>query len=487
MVIGTLLVCALMQEREQAMRQERESEERFRLALETAGSGGWDLDMASGKLHFSDRLLALSGYERHPTRETLGFFIHIVHPDDIGAVRAALRSHLKGKAPIFECDYRIRCGDGSYRWMLARGQVTRRDASGRARRLTGATIDITARKQAEVALKVSEKRYRTLVEGSLQGIAILDWEDRCVFANTALANMLGYEHARNLMGQALHDRITPRDLARIQRYRQARLRCDPAPNRYEVQGVRQDGTRCWLEVLISPLEWEGQMARMATMIDISERKQLEQELVNLSEHEQRRLGRELHDSLGQLLTGTALFSRLLADKLATQGLPEAAEAAQVADWVQQAVGTTHDVAHGLYPESLASHGFQMALEALAAQTAQLFGITCRLEGSIPDDLLPPSAALHLYRIAQESLTNAVQHGQATSVVIQLEMTSEHLCMRVQDNGTGMTQDAPPGGMGLRNMRTRAALLEATLSIDSTDAGGTQVTFAMPLSSTPIQV
>jgi signal transduction histidine kinase len=71
--------------------------------------------------------------------------------------------------------------------------------------------------------------------------------------------------------------------------------------------------------------------------------------------------------------------------------------------------------------------------------------------------------------------------------MQLEMTSEHLCMRVQDNGTGMPQDAPPGGMGLRNMRTRAALLEATLSIDSTDAGGTQVTFAMPLSSTPIQV
>src|SRR5688572_4337475 len=126
--------------------------------------------MSSGKLYFSDRLVALSGYERHPARETLGFFIRIVHPDNIGAVRAALRCHLKGKAPIFECDYRIQCFDGSYRWMLARGQVTRRDASGRAQRLTGATIDITGRKQAEVALKGSEKRYRTLVEGSLQGI-----------------------------------------------------------------------------------------------------------------------------------------------------------------------------------------------------------------------------------------------------------------------------------------------------------------------------
>jgi len=342
------------------------------------------------------------------------------------------------------------------------------------------------RKQAEAALRGSEKRYRTLVEGSLQGITILDSEDRCVFANTALANMLGFEHAQNLVGQVLSDRITPQELVRIQRYRQAQLRGDPAPNRYELQGVRQDGTLCWLEVLSSPLEWEGQPASMATVIDISEQKQLQQELINLSEHEQRRLGRDLHDGLGQLLTGTALFSRLLADKLATQGRPEATEAAQVADWIQQAVGTTHDVAHGLYPESLASHGLQIALETLAAQTAQLFGITCRLEGSIPDNLLPLSAALHLYRIVQESLTNAVKHGQATSVVIQLEMTSEHLCMRVQDNGIGMPQDVSPGGMGQRNMQTRAALLDATLSIGSTEAGGTQVTLHMPL-SIPIQV
>jgi signal transduction histidine kinase len=225
---------------------------------------------------------------------------------------------------------------------------------------------------------------------------------------------------------------------------------------------------------------------MATVIDISEQKRLQQELINLSEREQRRLGRELHDGLGQLLTGTALFSRLLADKLATQGRPEATEAAQVADWIQQAVGTAHDVAHGLYPESLASHGLQIALEALVAQTAQLFGIACRLEGSIPDDLLSLSAALHLYRIAQESLTNAVKHGQATWVVIQLEVTPEHLCMRVQDNGTGMPQDVLPGGMGQRNMQTRAALLDATLSIGSTETGGTQVTLHMPI-SIPVQV
>jgi two-component system, LuxR family, sensor kinase FixL len=486
MVIGILIVCALMQEREQAMRQLLESEERFRLALETAGSGGWDLDMSSGKLYFSDRLFDLSGYEREPARETLDFFASILHPDDIDALRAALVRHLKGEAPIFECDCRILCHDGSYRWMLARGQVTRCDASGRAERLTGASIDIMERKQTEAALRGSEKRYRTLVEGSLQGIVILDSDDRCVFANTALAHILGYEHAQDLVGQVLSEHLTPRDLVRIQRYRQARLQGDPAPNRYELQAIRQDGTLCWLEVLSSPFDWEEQTARMATVIDISEQKRLQQELINLSEHEQRRLSRELHDSLGQLLTGTALFSRLLADKLATKGRPEATEAAQVADWIQQAVGTTHDVAHGLYPEALASHGLQTALEALVAQTAQLFGITCRLEGSIPDDLLSLSAALHLYRIVQESLTNAVKHGQATSVVIQLEMTSEHLCMRVQDNGTGMPQDVPPGGMGQRNMQTRAALLDATLSIGSTATGGTQVTLQIPL-SVPVQV
>ncbi len=340
--------------------------------------------------------------------------------------------------------------------------------------------------RANGALRTSEARYRSLIEGSLQGIVLLNASGACVFANQAMADIFGYAQARDLLGQPLPERIVTQHRMRVLRDRQAHGRDASAPQYYELQCRRQDGTLCWVETMVSVLEVDGEPITMATAVDITERKALEQEILTLSEHEQRRLGQELHDSLGQLLTGTALFSKLLADKLATQELPEAAEAAQVADWIQQAVGTTHDVAHGLYPESLTSHGLTVALEALVAQTAQLFGITCRLHGSIPEDLLPLNAALHLYRIAQEALTNAVKHGQATSIVIQLEADSASLCLRVQDNGTGMSQEETPGGMGLRNMQTRAALLDAALSIDSTAADGTRVVCHVPL-PTPIQI
>ncbi len=458
-----------------------ENEAVFRTALDAAGSGGWDWHIETGVLQFSDRAIQLCRYRPEEVEHTVEFLLTIVHPKDRSRFRQAYIAHAMGKVPFYECNYRLRCGDGRYRWIESRGAIVSRDAAGQALRMVGVNADITARKLAEAALKDSEKRHRALVEGSLQGIVILDAEDHCVFANTTLATMLGYERAQELLDQTLYDRITKRDLARIQRFRQARRQGDTAPNRYEVQGIRQDGTHCWLEVLFSPLTWEGQPARMATVIDISERKQLEQELINLSEYEQRRLGQELHDDLGQLLTGIALESRMLADDLTEQGRPEAAAATQVADWVYQALGKAHNVAHGLYPEALASQGFTQALESLAVKTERLFGLTCKVIGRFPDDLIASSDALHLYRIAQEAVTNAAKHGRATVVTLQAEATLEHLRLSVRDNGVGIPAHPDiDAGMGLRNMHTRAATLGATLEIKRHPEGGTEVSCAIPL-------
>ena len=209
--------------------------------------------------------------------------------------------------------------------------------------------------------------------------------------------------------------------------------------------------------------------------------QFEQDLIRLSEQEQRRLGQELHDSLGQLLMGTSLVSQMLADDLAAQKRPEAPEAAQVAQWVHEALNAAHDAAHGLYPEALASQGLGPALQSLGAQAERLFGITCEVSANIPDDALSPHAALHLYRIAQEGLTNAIKHGEAAWVKLQVEASPTHLGLTVCDNGVGLPECVDPErGMGLRNMRTRAAMLEARLTIERRLEGGTEVTCSMPL-------
>ena len=209
--------------------------------------------------------------------------------------------------------------------------------------------------------------------------------------------------------------------------------------------------------------------------------QFEQDLIRLSEQEQRRLGQELHDGLGQLLMGTSLVSQMLADDLAAHQRPEASEAAQVAQWVHEALNAAHDAAHGLYPEALASQGLGPALQSLGAQAERLFGITCKVSANAPDDALSPHAALHLYRIAQEALTNAIKHGEATEVKLQVEASPTHLWLMVCDNGVGLPECVDPErGMGLRNMRTRAAMLEASLTIERGPKGGTEVTCNMPL-------
>ena len=346
------------------------------------------------------------------------------------------------------------------------------------------TLNLTQDLQAQTdGLRRSEARYRTLVEGSIQGILILDAADHCVFANSALAQVLGYEKAEDLLGRSLSDHITPQDYVRIQRFREARERGELSPHRYELQGIRKDGSLCWLAARFSPVEWEGQLARMSTVVDISERKKLEQELIQLSEEEQRRLGQELHDGLGQLLTGTSLMSRMLAEDLAAQNRPEADDAAQVADWVHQALNAAHNVAQGLYPEALANQGLGRALESLGIQAERLLGLDCEVEGEVPDGLIAPSDALHLYRIAQEALTNAAKHGHATAAILAVNVTSECLHLAIRDNGSGFPEDVSlNGGMGLRNMRTRAATLEAAFTIQRLPQGGTEVGCTMPLDS-----
>ena len=143
----------------------------------------------------------------------------------------------------------------------------------------GATIrDITERKQAEEALRQSEAHYRTLVEGSLQGIAIARQDGTCVFANTALAHMLGYEVPQELTGGSVWDHVTPQDVPGLRASFEACLWARRSPERYEHQAVKKDGTLIWVERLMSPMTWDGAPAALETSIDITERKRLETQL-----------------------------------------------------------------------------------------------------------------------------------------------------------------------------------------------------------------
>jgi len=214
---------------------------------------------------------------------------------------------------------------------------------------------------------------------------------------------------------------------------------------------------------------------------IRERKRLEQELLEITEKERRRIGLDLHDDLGQKLSGIALMTKGLENRLAKLKASEAQEAARIHALVEQAMSHTSDLAHDLATLDVKQGDLKAALSQLAAHAKELFEISCRFkaEGAIP--ALEHSVVSQLYKIAQEAVTNAIKHGKTKHVSINLANGSNRIVLTVQNDGVPFPDlQSRSTGMGLRIMNYRASLIGGSLDIKGTGANGTRVICSVPL-------
>ena len=239
---------------------------------------------------------------------------------------------------------------------------------------------------------------------------------------------------------------------------------------------------CQHLILGHPCDFEVRVVKcrgdevLALVRDVSDRKLLEKEILEISNREQQRLGQDLHDSLGQHLTGISFLSKVLQRKLAAQALPEADEAGEISRLVIQALAQTRNLARGLFPAELESQGLVAALRELVGNAAKIFSIRCALD--CDEDLLiqDPTLSSHLFRIAQEAINNSMKHGKAKAVAISLTRAGEGITLLVRDNGIGLPpEDNRSRGLGLRIMQYRAYKIGATLQIAAHEDGGTAVT------------
>jgi signal transduction histidine kinase len=212
--------------------------------------------------------------------------------------------------------------------------------------------------------------------------------------------------------------------------------------------------------------------------------QLERQIIEISEREQRRLGRDLHDGLCQYFAAVGCASASLRSDLATAGMTEeAAVAAEVTELLEQGVGQIRDLARGLMPVQMYEAGLAAALEQLAASVSRLQNTTCRFqqEGQVRVEV--SSVAIHLYRIAQEAIHNAIRHGRAHTVEISLQKNGSTGMLIIQDDGCGLSRaPARSDGMGLSIMEYRLHLIGGDLEIDEPKMGGTIIRCAFPLIS-----
>lgn len=220
--------------------------------------------------------------------------------------------------------------------------------------------------------------------------------------------------------------------------------------------------------------------RTATLAEeVHQRRRLEQEILKISDHEQQRIGRDLHDSVCQQLTGIELMSHALVKSLASDSTDPGELAGHMAYHMREVIGEVRMIARGLCPVIVEADGLMAALPQLAESITRMFEVRCDFH--CPGIVLvhDNGTATNLYRIAQEAISNAIRHGQARQVEIHLSADSDHLALKIKDDGLGLPPAPIRTGLGLGIMQYRANMIGGALLIEPESSGGTSVTCRVP--------
>lgn len=230
-----------------------------------------------------------------------------------------------------------------------------------------------------------------------------------------------------------------------------------------------------LRSLLRELDQRVRERTEALRREIAERERLDREISGVADRERRRLGQELHDSLCQHLTGTALTAETLRENLAMRGVPEVAEADKVVRYIEEGIDLTRNMARGFFSPELDADGLGVALQGLAENMAERFQAHCKIDIDQPPPITSATVATQLYRIAQEAVMNAVKHANAHKIDIRLTRNGQNIALEIADDGVGFHQQKlSRQGLGLRLMSHGAAMIGAEFRIEARAPRGTRV-------------
>lgn len=438
------------------------------------------LDRGIGEAYVSPQIEAALGFSQEEWLEDpIRWYSHI-HPDDKQRWSTdAAEMFLTGNA--LRSAYRVVARDGRILWFHCEAKMIRKE-DGEPWFIHGVGFDITDLKRTEEALQEERNVVSAILHTVGALVVVVDPEGHIIRCNRACEQTSGYSFSE-VDGKTIWDLfLVPEEVDRFKSVFQ-QLCSDQLPSDFEGHLLRRDGTLrliAWSSTVL-PGDAGAPTYIIATGIDITERKHLEKTILEISTREQRRIGQDLHDGLGQHLTGIAFMSKVQEQKLMEKSLPEAGDAAKIVSLVNEAIHKTRELARGLLPVVSDAQGLMSALQQWAGEVEDLFGVSCRFHCFAPVLIHDETVATHLYYIAQEAVNNAIKHGQPRHIVIRLAANDHQGALTIEDDGCGIRTGIPGNkGMGLHLMNYRARMVGGSLEVLRDPAGGTSVTCLFPV-------
>jgi len=340
--------------------------------------------------------------------------------------------------------------------------------------------------QTEQDLSHSESMTRTILDTTVDGIITINARGIIESFNKAAEQIFGYE-SHEVVGKNIH-MLMPSPYQEehdeyIRSYQETGHGKIIGIGR-EVEGIRKNGDVFPMDLAVSEMQLHDGIHYTGIIRDITERRQLESQLLTISEQERRRIGEDLHDGLGQMLTGLGLLTKNLIHKLEKKNSEELMDAQELLVMLKEADEQARALTRTLVPVDIAQGGLKGAIIRIKSHIETLYSLKVHVEfvGTVPS--ISPERITHFYKIVLEALNNASKHSEANQLRVVVLGSPEKLLARIQDNGIGIDEEQLKNsqGMGLRIMKHRASLIGASLDIRPGTPMGTILTCTLPVSN-----
>nr|WP_294904042.1 PAS domain S-box protein [uncultured Lacibacter sp.] len=481
-------------ERKRNLRELRISKERYELVSRATNDMVWDWDVLNNKVYRNEeQFVKILKLPPHLKNEGQQYWISRIHPDKQDFLERIMEV-LESDSSIshFEEEYQFLRGDGVYIHVLDKGYAVRNE-EGKVLRIIGSLQDITENKKAEEQLRESEEKYRFFFNSIPASVFIWSLDDyRILEVNpTATANY-GYSR-KEFLTMTMLDIRKPSQVSSFLRFvEEVRQDSFSSVNRLW-KHINKHGDEMYMQIVSNKIQYNNKEAVMAIASNVTEKITLEERLkeerqrmeheiaravIVAQEKEREEIGRELHDNVNQILASSRLYLGLVKEK---EG--EHRSFLNESDvLIQNAIVEIRHLSHALIPPSMQDADLEKSINSLITIVQEGSGILVSREVSIADkNVMSEQLKLTIYRILQEQVNNVLKYAKATALEIQLKQKACKVILRVKDNGVGFNTDHKTQGVGLMNIKTRAALQKGEVKITSSPGNGCEMIVEFSLS------